>query len=60
MIQGLDAFEDKRMRAQHVSSFAACTGCHLGPGLQSMMSFSFRGNPGEGLVLSPRLAETTP
>jgi hypothetical protein len=25
-----------------------------------MMSFSFRGNPNEGQVLSPRLAETTP
>jgi hypothetical protein len=60
MIQGFDEFEDKRMLAQHVSSFAACTGCHLGPGIQSMMSFSFRGNPGEGPVLSPRLAETTP
>jgi hypothetical protein len=59
MIQGFDEFEDKRMRAQHVSRFAACTGCHLGPGIQSMMSFSFRGNPGEGPVLSPRLAETT-
>jgi len=25
-----------------------------------MMSFSFRGNPNEGPVFSPRLAETTP
>jgi hypothetical protein len=59
MLQG-DEFEDQRMRAPRVSRFVECTGCHLGPGIQSMMSFSFRGNPNEGPVLSPRLAEITP
>jgi hypothetical protein len=37
-----------------------CTGCHLGPGIESMMSFSTRGIPSEGPVLSPRLTPTTP
>jgi hypothetical protein len=60
MLQGFDEFEDQRMRAPGVSRFVECTGCHLGPGIQSMMSFSFRGNPNEGPVLSPRLAEITP
>jgi hypothetical protein len=60
MIQGFDEFEGKRMRAPQTSRLAACTGCHLGPGIQSMMSFSFRGNPNEGPVRSPRLAETAP
>jgi hypothetical protein len=59
MIDG-DQIEDARFRAHAISPFVACTSCHLGPGLQSMMSFSFRGNPNEGPVLSPRLAETTP
>lgn len=58
MSQGFDQVEDGRMRA--LSPFLECTSCHLGPGIQSMMSFSFRGNPNEGPVLSPRLAETTP
>jgi hypothetical protein len=57
---GGDQIEDTRFRAHLVSPFVACTGCHLGPGIQSMMSFSFRGNPSEGPVLSPRLAQTTP
>lgn len=59
MSQGFDAFEDKRMRMRAFSPFIVCTSCHLGPGIQSMMSFAFRGNPNEGPVLSPRLAETT-
>jgi hypothetical protein len=60
MSDGFDEVEDKRLRAHSLSPFMACTSCHLGPGIQSMMSFSFRGNPNEGRVLSPRLAETTP
>ncbi len=60
MSMGFDAFEDRRMGVRGFSPFAACTGCHLGPGIQSMMSFSFRANPNEAPVLSPRLAETTP
>jgi hypothetical protein len=60
MMQGFDVFEDKRMRVPAVSPFVQCTSCHLGPGIQSMMSFSFRGNPNEGPVLSPRLAEIAP
>jgi hypothetical protein len=65
---GVDIFENEsvfedwqRMREGHtLSPFVECTSCHLGPGIQSMMSFSFRGSPSEGPVLSPRLAETTP
>ena len=60
MSQGVDAFENKDMGEKAGSPFVACTSCHLGPGIQSMMSFSFRGNPNEGPVFSPRLAETTP
>jgi hypothetical protein len=61
MSQGFDPFEDKHIRSMRPPSpFVECTGCHLGPGIQSMMSFSLRGNPNEGPVLSPRLAETTP
>jgi hypothetical protein len=60
MSHGFDAFEDPRMLVRPLSPFVECTSCHLGPGIQSMMSFSFRGNPNEGTVLSPRLAETTP
>jgi len=60
MSHGFDAFEDKTMGAKAGSPFVACTSCHLGPGIQSMMSFSFRGNPNEGPVFSPRLSETTP
>src|SRR5277367_1564786 len=60
MADGFDQFEDKRMRTGKVSPFPMCTSCHLGPGIESMMSFSTRGGPGEGPVLSPRLAETTP
>jgi hypothetical protein len=59
MSQGFDPFEDRRMRGHVVSSFVECNGCHLGPGTQSMMSFSFRANPNEGPALSPRLSETT-
>jgi hypothetical protein len=59
MSQGFDAFEEKHMRMQAVSPFVECKGCHLGPGMQSMMSFSFRATPNEGPSLSPRLAETT-
>jgi hypothetical protein len=55
-----DQIQDTRFRAHALSPFVECTSCHLGPGIQSMMSFSFRGNPNEGPVLSPRLAETTP
>lgn len=58
MSQDFDELEERRMRA--VSPFVMCTSCHLGPGIQSMMSFSFRANPNEEGVLSPRLAETTP
>jgi hypothetical protein len=60
MMQGADQLEDKRMRMGKVSPFVMCTSCHLGPGIESMMSFSTRGVPSEGPVLSPRLAETTP
>lgn len=60
MANGSDEVEDTKMRAHPFSPFINCTGCHIGPGIQSMMSFSFRGNPNEGPVLSPRLAETTP
>jgi hypothetical protein len=60
MSHGFDTFEDPSLRVRPLSPFVECTSCHLGPGIQSMMSFSFRGNPNEGLVLSPRLAETTP
>jgi hypothetical protein len=60
MSQGFDSFEDPRMPNRHFSPLAACKGCHLGPGIQSMMSFSFRGIPSEGPVPSTRLAETTP
>jgi hypothetical protein len=60
MSQGYDVFEDRRIPERAYSPFVQCTSCHLGPGIQSMMSFSFRGNPNEGPVLSPRLAETTP
>src|SRR5271154_276950 len=60
MTMGFDAFEDKRMNVRASSPFVTCTSCHLGPGIQSMMSFSFRANPNEAQVLSPRLAETTP
>lgn len=60
MANGSDEIEDPFMRTHTYSPFVVCTSCHLGPGIQSMMSFSFRGNPGEGPVLSPRLAETTP
>jgi hypothetical protein len=55
-----EQIQDTRFRAHALSPFVACTNCHLGPGIQSMMSFSFRGNPNEGPVLSPHLAETTP
>jgi hypothetical protein len=60
MADGFDQFEDKRMRTGKVSPFAMCTSCHLGPGIESMMSFSMRGVPSEGPVMSPRLGETTP
>jgi hypothetical protein len=60
MTEGFDQFEDKRMRSRKVSPFVMCTGCDLGPGIESMMSFSTRGSPSEGPVLSPRLAHTTP
>ena len=60
MSHGLDGFEDRHLEMRASSPFVECTSCHLGPGIQSMMSFSFRGNPNEGPVLSPRLAETTP
>jgi hypothetical protein len=60
MSHGFDDFEHPRMNVRPLSPFVVCTSCHLGPGIQSMMSFSFRGNPNQGPVLSPRLAETTP
>lgn len=60
MSQGDDAFEEGSMRVRAFSPFVQCTGCHHGPGLQSMMSFSFRANPNYETVRSPRLAETTP
>ncbi len=60
MSQDFDVFEERQMHVPTFSPFLECTGCHLGPGIQSMMSFSFRGNPNEGTVLSPRLTETTP
>jgi hypothetical protein len=60
MTHDFDMIEDERMRAPAESPFQQCRTCHHGPGTQSMMSFSFRGNPNRGPVLSPRLAETTP
>jgi hypothetical protein len=60
MTEGFDQFQDQRMRSRKVSPFVMCTGCHLGPGIESMMSFSTRGIPSEGPVLSPRLTPTTP
>jgi hypothetical protein len=60
MTQGFDQFQEQRMRSRKVSPFVMCNGCHLGPGIESMMSFSTRGIPSEGPVLSPRLAPTTP
>jgi hypothetical protein len=60
MTHDFDMIEGEPMRARAESPFRQCTSCHLGPGIQSMMSFSFRGNPNQGPVLSPRLAETTP
>ena len=61
MSQGFDVLEDRQMRSfAHISPFVQCTGCHLGPGIQSMMSFSTRGSPNEGPVQSPGLQETTP
>ena len=60
MSHGLDVFEDRSIPERAYSPFVQCTSCHLGPGIQSMMSFSFRGSPQEGPVFSPRLAETTP
>ena len=60
MSQGADDFEDPHIPKRHFSPLVACKGCHLGPGIQSMMSFSFRGNPSEGPVFSPHLEETTP
>jgi hypothetical protein len=48
MSQGFDAFEERRMAGRAASPFVECKGCHLGPGIQSMMSFSFRGNPNQG------------
>jgi hypothetical protein len=60
MTHDLDMIEDERTQARAQSPFRQCTSCHLGPGIQSIMSFSFRGSPSQGTVLSPRLAETTP
>jgi hypothetical protein len=60
MSHGYDAFEDTPPNVRPVSPFVFCMSCHLGPGIQSMMSFSFRANPNEGPALSPRLGETTP
>jgi hypothetical protein len=60
MAASFDQVEERRGRMGANSPFVACTGCHLGPGIQSMMSFSFRGDPNEGPLLSPRLGETTP
>lgn len=60
MSHGFDELEERRMNTLPRSPFVACTSCHHGPGAQSMMSFSFRGNAFYELVLSPRLAETTP
>jgi hypothetical protein len=60
MSQGSDEVADRRLRALALSPFVECTSCHLGPGIQSVMSFSFRGNPSEAPVFSPRLGETTP
>jgi hypothetical protein len=60
MSHGDDPFEGRHMPVRAGSPFVECTSCHLGPGIQSMMSFSFRGNPNEGTALNPRLVETTP
>jgi hypothetical protein len=60
MMQGFDAFEDPHFHFRHYSPFILCTSCHLGPGIQSMMSFSFRATPDDNPGYNPRLAETTP
>jgi hypothetical protein len=61
MSMGVDLFEGSRRRLVRAASpFLPCNACHLGPGIQSMMSFSFRGNANENPVYSPRLTETTP
>jgi hypothetical protein len=54
MTHGEDPFEENHMAWLPVASLDTCTDCHLGPGIQSMMSFSFRGGR------NPRLAEITP
>lgn len=56
MSHGIDPFERGRIMFQPWPTFETCTGCHIGPGVQSMMSFSFRNVPAR----NPRLAETTP
>jgi len=54
MTHGDDPFEVNHLAWLPVASLDTCTNCHLGPGIQSMMSFSFRGGR------NPRLAEITP
>jgi hypothetical protein len=57
MTHGFDPFEDKRWAVGlPVATLATCNGCHnhVGSGIASVMSFSFRSSP------NPRLAETTP
>ena len=55
MSHGEDPFENNELAWLPFPSLETCTGCHLGPGIQSMMSFSFRGGGH-----NPRLAEITP
>jgi hypothetical protein len=54
MTHGFDPFEENLLDRFSTPSLASCTICHLGPGIQSIMSFSFRGGR------NPRLAEITP
>ena len=54
MTHGEDPFESNELEWLPYPSLESCTGCHLGPGIQSMMSLSFRGGR------NPRLAEIAP
>jgi hypothetical protein len=56
MTHGVDPFEQNHLAGIPTASLAACTDCHLGPGIQSMLSFSSRSLAGQ----NPFLAETTP
>jgi hypothetical protein len=56
MTHGVDPFEQSQLAGIPTVSLAACTDCHLGPRVQSMLSFSSRSLARQ----NPLLAETTP